>query len=69
MADPDLSAGIVCISIEGLPPPEAVYALRNDHRITASVTPYATQYVRFGPSIATTPVDVDRAAKAVASLT
>jgi selenocysteine lyase/cysteine desulfurase len=65
---PELSAGIVCVTLDAMPPPEVVLALRTDHRITASVTPYTTQYVRFGPSIATSPDDVQRAAEAVAAL-
>jgi selenocysteine lyase/cysteine desulfurase len=34
----------------------------------ASATPYATRYVRFGPSIANTEDDVDRTLAAVASV-
>jgi len=32
------------------------------------VTPYATQYLRFGPSIANEEADVDRALEAVAAI-
>jgi hypothetical protein len=39
--------------------------LRAGHRIVASVTPYAEQYLRFGPSIVTTPEQIDRTIKAV----
>jgi selenocysteine lyase/cysteine desulfurase len=36
--------------------------------VIASVTPYRTRYVRFGPSIANTDDDVDRALEAVAGV-
>jgi selenocysteine lyase/cysteine desulfurase len=42
--------------------------LREEHQVLASVTPYATEYVRFGPSIANTVEDVERAVKAVAAV-
>ena len=42
--------------------------LREDHRIVASVTPYATEYLRFGPSVANTEADVDETIAAVKSL-
>ena len=34
----------------------------------ASLTPYATRYLRFGPSIANSEEDVDRAVTAVAAV-
>jgi isopenicillin-N epimerase len=61
----ELSAGIVCFEIESMPAREAVDALRARHRIVASVTPYAAEYVRLGPSIANAPEDVDAALRAV----
>ena len=36
--------------------------------IVASATPYRTSYLRLGPSIATTPEQVDAAIKAVCGL-
>lgn len=63
-----LSAGLVCADVAGLSAPEAVDRLREEHGVIASVTPYATQYLRFGPSIANTEEDVDRAVAAVAAL-
>jgi selenocysteine lyase/cysteine desulfurase len=65
--DPGLSAGLVMCSISGLTPDEAVDKLRSSG-IVASVTPYAEPYLRFGPSIVTTPEQVDQVIKAVASL-
>ncbi len=64
---PDLSAGIVCFDIAGQVPPEIVYKLRGQ-KVVGSVTPYATSYVRLGPSIATNPDQVDQAIEAVSSL-
>lgn len=65
--DPDASAGIVCFAVEGYAPPDAVYRLR-DSGVVGSSTPYATSYVRLGPSIATTPEQVDQAIEAVSLL-
>jgi isopenicillin-N epimerase len=64
----ELSAGIVCFEIEAMPAREAVDALRARHRIVASVTPYAAEYVRLGPSIANGPEDVEAALRAVRAL-
>src|SRR5688572_1386627 len=64
---PALSAGIVCRSVRGLRPADAVAALRG-HNVTASVTPYATELLRFGTSIATDEADVDRALAALRAL-
>jgi selenocysteine lyase/cysteine desulfurase len=64
---PALSAGIVCCDVRGLRPGDAVAALRS-HNVTASVTPYATELLRFGTSIATDEADVDRALAALRAL-
>jgi selenocysteine lyase/cysteine desulfurase len=63
-----LSAGLVCVEIAGLAADEVVDRLREEHKIVASVTPYATRYLRFGPSIANDEEDVDRAIAAVRSI-
>lgn len=65
--DPDVSAGIVCVDVPSVPPPDAMVALRGQG-IVASVTPYATSYLRLGPSIVTNPDEVDAAVAAVAAL-
>ncbi len=62
-----LSAGIVCLSLDGWSPDKAVEALR-EQRIVASVTPYATKYLRLAPSLLTSPEDVDTTLAAVRSL-
>ena len=66
-ADPEVSAGIVCLDVEGLPPGNGVYNLR-EQGIVSSATPYRTSYLRLGPSIVTTPEQVDAAVEAVAAL-
>jgi selenocysteine lyase/cysteine desulfurase len=54
----DLSAGITCFEIAGKKADAAVEWLRRQ-RIIASVTPYATQYVRLAPSLLTSPEEVE----------
>jgi selenocysteine lyase/cysteine desulfurase len=66
--DEALSSGLVCADVAGTTAPDAVARLRDEHRIVASATPYATRYLRFGPSLANTEADVDRALEAVASV-
>jgi selenocysteine lyase/cysteine desulfurase len=66
---PGLSAGIVCCEIDGLDAATANARLRAEHKIAASVTPYAQQYLRFGPGIVTTPEQIDRTIAAVRELT
>jgi selenocysteine lyase/cysteine desulfurase len=66
--DEALSAGLVCCEVEGLDPGEVVDRLREEHRVVASVTPYRTRYVRFGPSVANRAGDVRRGVDAVAAI-
>jgi selenocysteine lyase/cysteine desulfurase len=66
--DEALSAGLVCCEVKGLDPGEAVDRLREEHRLVASVTPYRTRYVRFGPSVANRAGDVQRGVEAVAAI-
>jgi selenocysteine lyase/cysteine desulfurase len=67
-ADDALSSGLVCAVNPELPAGQIVDALRDEHHIVASVTPYVWQYVRFGPSVANSERDVDRALEAVAAI-
>lgn len=39
-----------------------------EHGVVATLTPYATRYLRFGPSIANSEDEVDRAVEAVRAL-
>ncbi|MEO6511760.1 MAG: aminotransferase class V-fold PLP-dependent enzyme [Nocardioides sp.] len=65
--DPAVSAGIVCVDVAGMLPANAVLGL-GQQGIVASATPYRTSYLRLGPSIATTPDQVDAAIDAVSGL-
>jgi len=60
----ELSAGIVCFEVDGLAPAEVVPRLR-ERGIVASITPYATRYVRLAPSLLTSPEEVDHTLRAV----
>jgi selenocysteine lyase/cysteine desulfurase len=64
----DLSAGLVVFSLESVEPNRAVDRLAFEHRIVATTTPYATQYVRLGPSMLNSEADVDRALAAIRKL-
>ncbi len=66
-ADTEVSAGIVCLDVAGLPPGNGIVNLRG-RDIVASATPYATSYLRLGPSIVTTPDQVDAAVDAIAAM-
>ena len=66
-ASPDVSAGIVCVDVDGVAPPDAVYTLRGAG-VVASATPYSTSYLRLGPSIVTSDDHVTAAIEAVAAL-
>lgn len=64
---PGLSAGLVCFEVAGRDPAEVVSRLAS-RGIVASVTPYATRYVRLGPGIVNTPEHVDAVVRAIAAL-
>ncbi|QBR91362.1 aminotransferase class V-fold PLP-dependent enzyme [Nocardioides euryhalodurans] len=64
---PEVSAGIVCVDVGGMLPADAVLALR-ELGVVASATPYQQSHLRFGPSIVTTPADVEAAVGAVSQL-
>ena len=64
---PGLSAGLVCFEVAGRDPSEVVSRL-GSRGIVASVTPYATRYVRLGPGIVNTPEHVDVAVRAIEAL-
>jgi selenocysteine lyase/cysteine desulfurase len=63
-----LSAGIVCFDVAGLDAGEAVERLAREHRIAASVTPYAERHVRLGTGLWVDEADVDAAVRAVSRL-
>jgi len=66
-SDPAVSAGIICVDIQGMPAVDAVEELRARGVVT-SATPYQTSYLRLGPSIATSPEQVDEAIAAVSEI-
>lgn len=63
----DLSAGIVCFEVDGWKPHRVVDHLRA-RWIMASVTPYATQYVRLAPSLLTLPEEVERTLQEIGAI-
>jgi selenocysteine lyase/cysteine desulfurase len=67
-ADESLSAGLICVDVAGADARDVVERLRQEHRVVASVTPYSTRHLRFGPSVANTTDDVDSAIDAVAAV-
>jgi selenocysteine lyase/cysteine desulfurase len=62
-----LSAAIVCFEVERAGASEAVERLAR-RRVVATVTPYATRYVRLGPGLYSSEDDVDAALAAVRTL-
>lgn len=65
---PDLSAGIVCCELSSMDAFAATARLRAGYKVTASVTPYAQQYLRFGPSMVTNPDQIDKTIAAVGEI-
>jgi selenocysteine lyase/cysteine desulfurase len=65
--DPELSAGIVCVGVMDGDPFSLIAPLR-EQGIVASITPYDVPYLRLGPSIVTTPDDVEAAVGALGEL-
>jgi selenocysteine lyase/cysteine desulfurase len=66
--DEELSAGLVCAAVPALPAFLIVDRLLEEHRVIASVTPYAWRFVRFGPTATNTEAEVDWALEAVAAV-
>lgn len=62
----DVSSGIVCCAVDGMSADEVVGRLFTEQRIAAGATPYRESFVRFGPSIVTSPGDVERLVAAMA---
>ena len=63
----DLSAGVVCCEVPGVPVGEAVGRLRSAG-VVASSTPYRPSHLRFGATIANGEQDVEAALRAVRTL-
>ena len=62
-----LSAGLVCFEVRGVPPDQVVERLLA-RGIVATVTPYTPSYARVAPSILNTPVEIERALRALRAL-
>jgi isopenicillin-N epimerase len=63
----DLSAGIVCFDLQGVPAQQVVDRLRAK-KIVASVTPYKTLYARLSPGLLNSPAEVETTLAAVRDL-
>jgi selenocysteine lyase/cysteine desulfurase len=62
----DLSSGMVCFDVAGAPPADVVGRLA-EAGYDASVTPYREEHVRVGPSIVTSPDEVEGLLQALRS--
>jgi len=62
--DEEMSAGMVCFDMADREPADVLGVLM-EAGIDASITPYATQHVRVGPSIVTSPDEVDALVEAL----
>jgi selenocysteine lyase/cysteine desulfurase len=63
-----LHSGVVTFSIAGRGPHDVVGALRGDHRVAASVTPYEVELARLGTTWVNTEQEVDAAIAAVRAI-
>ncbi|MGI8694505.1 MAG: hypothetical protein ACR2JK_16655 [Geodermatophilaceae bacterium] len=63
----EISSGVVCLAFDSLDPLNAVGDLLTAG-YGAGLTPYRTGYMRVGPSIVTTPDEVDGLVAAIADL-
>ena len=64
----NVSAGLVCFDVDGIPAADAAKRLRDEHRIVASISPYAVEHVRLGCGLQVDEADVDAAVAAVRAL-
>jgi selenocysteine lyase/cysteine desulfurase len=66
-ASPDLSSGMVVVSLDRRDPFELIELLRG-RNVVASVGPHTPRWVRFGPSIVTTPAQGDELVEHIEAL-
>lgn len=64
----ELSSGIICFDVKGMPQVEVVQRLLADNHILASITPYARSYARVAFGIVNSEADVEKFRSAVAQL-
>jgi len=67
-AEERLRSGVVTFSLDDLDPYDTVERLTDDHRVTATVTPYAVPFARLGTCWLNTEAEVDAAVRAVRAL-
>ena len=65
--DENLSAGLVCFEVDGLPPPTVVARLRASS-IIATLTPYSPTYARLAPGLLNSPEEVEVVLAAIRAL-
>jgi selenocysteine lyase/cysteine desulfurase len=64
---PELSSGMVCFDVQGMPPEEVVARL-HDQGIIMSATPYRESHARFAPSLINDEEELEQALAAIHSL-
>jgi selenocysteine lyase/cysteine desulfurase len=67
-AEPRLTSGIVCCSVEGRPAHDVITRLHDQHGTIGSVTPYTVALARFGTTHLNTPEEVEGLVRAVAAV-
>ena len=63
----EISAGMTCFEVAGIPPKEVVKRL-HDKKIIATTTPYVTSYARLAPGVLNSPADVDAALREIRAM-
>ncbi|GAA3727786.1 pyoverdine-tailoring periplasmic protein PvdN [Plantactinospora mayteni] len=64
-SDPTLSSALTCCSVDGYTSEQVVARLMEEFQIEATASEYTESFVRLGPSIVTTPDQVDRLVRAL----
>jgi selenocysteine lyase/cysteine desulfurase len=64
-ADPAVSSALTCCAVDGYTSEEVVGRLKEEFRIETTASEYQESFVRIGPSIVTTPDEVDQLVRAV----
>jgi selenocysteine lyase/cysteine desulfurase len=64
-ADPALSSALTCCTVDGYTAEQVVARLKEEFAIETTASEYQDSFVRIGPSIVTTPDEVDRLVRAV----
>ncbi|WP_088328544.1 aminotransferase class V-fold PLP-dependent enzyme [Lacimicrobium sp. SS2-24] len=65
--NPDLSSGLVCFDVDGIPANEVVKRV-HDKKIIMSATPYRQSYARFAPALINNEREIDAALEAISKL-